>query len=935
MATITKSGIPYKWGTYDQNNGFFWSGYSSIHVSYWTAAAYAFGIDNGTTLTGASIEVTIDQTRNPGSAYSCTLWGDESGYVEQYATQSFTAPSSGRVTHKFTFSGLSKTPDEIYFTISPTARNAEANLTTYPPITATLNVPNLTAGVTPSSLYAGNTIKADFTNRLGEALTVQVFYNTTLLYSTTVSSDSINIRCPESWFGVAGVTGNSMGLKLRASDSLGRTSNDATFTLRRATGGTISPTAPRSTTLDGTASINFAWNYSGDGTLTKTELQWSRDNAAWTDLATVSGNETSWTAPAISFPAGTIYWRARATNSFGIVGAWSNSVSFTVRYAAVSQTVPVNSPTSGAIIATQPQSFQIALEASAPVYELFSVDSATFFWRAGEAGNYTSTAMTPNGNSASVTIPAGTFPSGSIQWYASSTDNTGRTTQTDIFTLSTLNAVVEAVPLAPNNTVENNTGDIIFSWDFLSLDGGVSAGAQLQKSADGTNWSDLASVPAGLNSIAVPGSGFAAGRVFWRVRAENASGVWSEWSVALSFQVFGAPIIASITGDGKPFLTVRWQTEGQLAYKIEIDGQLYGPYRSETARSFTLPLPLPDGIHVLKVAAQNQYGLWSSWAEANVSIDNIQGPAITIDAEWQQDESIRVAYQATVPPEIVKTIPETVIIDTGNYTYSALDVYDPSNQFQWYKRSSESQPWEAISGATGRTYTVNASWSNNGQYQFKVYNAVGEVYSNISTFTYDSLATRHISDIYDTDLYPETGHFLIYRDGSLIGKTRRNSFLDRTALGAHEYFVIQALAGGYYTKSNTVTLSTEVRCPMIALLSGGEFLVLELSAEADRSQTITKGGEVLYIQYSGAKYPEAEVGEAESLTATGDVSFTAEQETEARRFEAMLKKPVIYKTPGGEVVVGVLQGFTRRDPRFFKSYRFTVTQMEWRDYTNA
>jgi len=597
--------------------------------------------------------------------------------------------------------------------------------------------------------------------------------------------------------------------------------------------------------------------------------------------------------------------------------------------------VPVNSPTSGAIIATQPQTFQIALEASAPVYEPFSVDSATFFWRAGETGNYSSTAMTPNGNNASVTIPAGTFPSGSIQWYASATDNTGRTTQTDVFTLSTLNAVVEAVPLAPNNTVESNTGDIIFSWDFLSLDGGASAGAQLQKSADGTSWSNLASVPAGLNYIAVPGSGFAAGRVFWRVRAENASGVWSEWSVALSFQVLGAPIIASITGDGKPFLTVSWQTEGQLAYKIEVDGQLYGPYRSETARSFTLPEPLPDGIHVLKVAAQNQYSLWSPWAEANVSIDNIPGPAITIDAEWQQDESIRVAYQATVPPEIVKTIPETVIIDTGNYTYSAIDVYDPSNQFQWYKRSSESQPWEAISGATGRTYTVNASWSNNGQYRFKVYNAVGEVYSNISTFTYDSLATRHISDIYDTDLYPETGHFLIYRDGVLIGKTRRNSFLDRTALGAHEYFVIQALAGGYYTKSNTVTLSTEIKCPMIALLSGGDFLVLELSAEADRSQTITKGGEVVYVQYSGAKHPEAEIGEAESLTVTGDGSFTAEQEAESRRFEAMLKKPVIYKTPGGEVVVGVLQGFTRRDPKFFKSYGFSVTQMEWRDYTNA
>ena len=146
---------------------------------------------------------------------------------------------------------------------------------------------------------------------------------------------------------------------------------------------------------------------------------------------------------------------------------------------------------------------------------------------------------------------------------------------------------------------------------------------------------------------------------------------------------------------------------------------------------------------------------------------------------------------------------------------------------------------------------------------------------------------------------------------------------------------MQAIKNGYYTKSNSVTLSTEVRCPMLALLSGGEFLALELSTEADRSQTVTRSGEVVYVQYSGAKHPEAEVGEAESLTVTGDGSFTAEQEAEARRFEAMLKKPVIYKTPGGEVVVGVLQGFTRRDPKFFKSYAFQVTQMEWRDFTDA
>jgi len=800
-------------------------------------------------------------------------------------------------------------------------------------VSFTVSFPTLSVGVTPSSLYAGSLITANFTNRLSRTLTVQFFYNSTLLYTTTAASDSASILCEEAWFTTAGVSGNSMSVKIRASDDLGRVSSDVSFTVLRPVGGAISPIAPRSTTLDGTASINFAWSYSGDGTLTKTELQWSRDNAAWTNLATVSGDGTSWTAPAISFPAGTIYWRARATNSFGLVGAWSSGVSFTVKYAAQSQAVPVNSPTSGTIIVTQAQTFQVALEASAPVYEPFSVDSATFFWRAGEAGNYTSAAMTPNGNSASITIPAGTFPSGNIQWYASTTDNTGRTTQTDVFTLSTLNAAVEAVPLAPNNTVENNTGDIIFSWDFLSLDGGASAGAQLQKSADGTSWSDLASVPAGLNSIAVPGSGFAAGRVFWRVRAQNGAGDWSDWSTALSFQVFGAPVISSVTGDGKPFLTVNWQVEGQLAYKIEVDGKTYGPYRGESTRSFTLPEPLPDGLHVVKVAAQNRYTLWSAWAEANVSVANVPGAEITV-AEGTGSPDIGVNYfNATPPPEIVKTLPERVVQNSGTFVL-VCQTANRMVSYQWQEQAPGSASWSNMSGANTAIKTIAAHSANDGyKFRCRVYNDLGEVYTNVTTFTYGSPA--YMSDTYDTDLYPETGHFLIYRDGVLIGKTRRNYFTDRKALGAHEYYVLQVLPGGYYTKSNVVTLTGFVDCPAIAPLSGGEFLLLELSEDANRTQTITKTGEVSYIQYSGAKYPEAEIGEAESLTATGDVSFTAAQEADARRFEAMLKRAVIYKTPGGEVVVGILQGFTRRDPRFFKSYSFSVTQMERRDFVNA
>lgn len=949
MATITKNGTfkAFRLQRYEGWNS--WSTASPTGAkNVVNAIAYRVDAPESYPITAAALNISIKELFSDITSYTFTAGiydTDPTVGGTPLKTQTFTA--GGDQTHTFEFSSLSIAEaipyQTLYFLLTFTYSATYDHLVNDPPFRIqanyaefSLTVPALSVGVTPSSLYAGNNITADFTNRIGETLTVRFYYNTTLLYETAASSDRIVISCPESWFETAGVSGNSMSVKLRASDGNGRTSNDAGFTLQRATGGAISPVAPRSTTLDGTASINFAWTYSGDGTLTKTELQWSRDNAAWSDLATVSGSGNSWTAPAISFPAGTIYWRARATNSFGLVGAWSGGVSFTVKYAAQSQAVPVNSPTSGIISAAQAQTFQVALEASAPVYEPFSVSAATFYWRAGESGDYTAVTMTPNGNSASVTIPAGTFPSGSIQWYASATDNTGSTTQTSVFSLSTLNSAVEAVPIAPNNTVESSDAVILFRWRYASLDGSASAGAELQKSADGIAWSNMVSVPAGVESVPVSGAGFAAGKVFWRVRAQNGAGDWSDWSTALSFQVFGAPVISSVSGDGKPFLTVNWQAEGQLAYKIEVDGRQYGPYRGESTRSFTLPEPLPDGLHVVKVAAQNRYTLWSAWAEANVSVQNVPGPQITIDAEWPQGENIRIVYtDAIIPPWIIKTLPETVRIDMGRWTLSAVEYYSAANVFQWYFRANESQAWTAIDGATGRNYTIEGATRNNGQYRVKVSNPVGEVYSNISNFTYDAFSTSYVSDIFNTNLYAETGHFLIYRDGALIGTTRRNYFYDRTALGSHEYYVLQVLPGGYYTKSNTVTLTGYVDCPAIALLSGGEFMLLELSEDANRTQTITRSGEVAYVQYSGAKYQEAEIGEAESLTATGDVSFTAAQEAEARRFEAMLKKAVIYKTPGGEVVVGILQGFTRRDPRFFKSYSFQVTQMERRDFVNA
>jgi len=498
----------------------------------------------------------------------------------------------------------------------------------------TVSFPALSIGVTPASLFAGNSVLLSFTNRLNQSLTVKFLYNTTLLYTTTANSDTLNVACPESWFTTAGIQGNSMNVKVIASDSLGRTSSDVSFSLQRPTSGTVTTIAPKNISKDGAGEIPFSWSYSGDGTLTKTELQWSTDNATWQALRTINNSGTTWKAPAIKFPSGTIYWRASCTNSYGKTSEYpASGTSFTVYYDAVSQVVPTGSPTSGIINAANNRQFSATLEASGPVYSPFTVNSATFYWRSGQSGDFTPVAMTPNGQTASVTIAGGTFPSGIIQWYAEATDNTGRTTETSVFTLTALNAEIEATPISPVNTVESGSGPITFRWSYGSIDGTPQSAADLRFSTDDETWGSPLHIVGSDAFYTAPAGTISGGTVYWQVRAYNGSGNDGPWSASASFICYAAPIITSVSGNNAPFCTVSWQVEDQVTYKVEIDGKLYGPYFGEDARSFVAKEPLSDGLHTVRVAAQNEYGLWSEWASAQIFVSNQSSGSVAISVD--------------------------------------------------------------------------------------------------------------------------------------------------------------------------------------------------------------------------------------------------------------------------------------------------------------
>lgn len=824
----------------------------------------------------------------------------------------------------------------------------------------------LSLAASPSTVYDmpakigqyNNTVTLGFTNRLGRWLRLQLKYNNTVIREIpNINSDSFAVNM-NGFFEEAEATGTSITVRAEVSDDLGRSAN-VSFTCLKPQGSTATATAPKSTTVDGAGNINFAWTASSDwGLQTGAELQWSTDNAAWTDLTTIDGSDQTWPAPAIQFPAGTIYWRVRVTNSFGLVGNWSSSVSFSVNYSAVSQVVPINSQTSGIFARGADKTFSARFEASGPVYSPFTFASATFKWRAGTSGDWTEVTMTSsdNGVTVSATIPAGTFPQGVMQWMIEATDNTGRTTSTPVYTLTAATSAVDVTPIRPVNTVETNNSEIGFELAFVSLDGSLPKAAEWRWSSDGVEWHSETltglDIRDGVLGFTVPAGTFTAGTISWQARAENSADTWGDWSSVVSFKALGAPVVAGVTGDGRPFLTISWQTPaqgeyGQQAYKIEVDGKLYGPYFGADVRSYTLREPLARGSHTIRVAAQNRFGLWSEWTEAQVSVVNIPGSVSFFPAAMAEGPFAHIVMVYAHPSPTITQQPQDYRAETGNARFSFKSrgfasgtKYQPRGSgttITWFYRTGPGAEWQEYHGPFDGTSATPAASQEIDGYQYRVMldTDTGRIYSEPATFHYGTPAGP-ASELKEGTWRSDTGYFMIYRDGVLIGTTYENEFYDYAAIGTHTYRVIQVVRIGQFVEGTPLpdyeTVTVTVDAPTIITLDGKKVLPLTLSEDARRSQDIQRAREVAYTQYEGAVFPEAEIGEHESLSVSGDCAWTWEQQAEADAFEVLLGSPVIYKTPGGEMVVGVLDGFTQRDAHFYRTARFTIQQMDWRDY---
>ncbi len=264
--------------------------------------------------------------------------------------------------------------------------------------------------------------------------------------------------------------------------------------------------------------------------------------------------------------------------------------------------------------------------------------SATFQWSSDGGSTWHSVAA--SGSTQSVTLAANTLPVGTVKWKVTATDDQGTTATSEVYTVSTTDSLQAATPVSPIGTVEDGGEAITLSWQSANDTGTTPTGADIQISTDGSTWTNLGSVSGSATSYSAAAGTIPGGQIFWRVRSYNLDSAAGSWSDPVTFVVVAAPPAPVVSVNPVPFAEISWQSSGQQAWKLTVDGTAYGPYFG-TGKAFMLPDYLADGSHSVSVLIQGAFGLWSQAGTAEFTVANVpDGNDITLQAVCYRDAAL-------------------------------------------------------------------------------------------------------------------------------------------------------------------------------------------------------------------------------------------------------------------------------------------------------
>ena len=310
-------------------------------------------------------------------------------------------------------------------------------------------------------------------------------------------------------------------------------------------------------------------------------------------------------------------------------------------------------------------------------------------------------------------------------------------------------------------------------------------------------------------------------------------------------------------------------------------------------------------------------GTWF-WRVRTYNLDNAAG-------EWSDAASFVTVSAPSTPKVIVQASPRPLIT---------------------WQTNEQSAYQIQLDTAVGTTdYGAGKSWRSpiyldDGLHvaRVRVQNSYG-VWSEwgSATFTVSHIASGAVVLTVDADHRAELSwsyagswtEFVVYRDGVAIAKTTDYSYTDNYSVGTVRYQVRACASDGTYnySLSNEVTVSVMPETVMLSALGSGKWLFLRLSTAQHRTNTIKASRTFSLTHLSGRKFPEAEL--TEFCDRSISVSYATDDEAEKVALEALMGSPVCLKTPGGKMVIGILDTLSETESMFYSSYTFAVSQMHY------
>ena len=390
---------------------------------------------------------------------------------------------------------------------------------------------------------------------------------------------------------------------------------------------------------------------------------------------------------------------------------------------------------------------------------------------------------------------------------------------------------------------------------------------------------------------------------------------WQEFSTVDTIPVATAISPDSSLEDGTQSITFRWthsNESGSAQTKADLqkssDGSTWTTLGTVTGAANEYAAP----------AGTFTSGTWY-WRVRTYNLDGVAG-------EWSDALSFLVVAAPTKPVIVVKDASPRPLINWQTSEQSAyqLQLDDIIDLTEYGSEKTWRCPVYLDDGAhTFRVRSQNSYglWSEWGAATFTVSHTAG----GAIVLTVDADHRAELSWSY-AGSWTE---FVVYRDGIAIAKTTDFSYTDDYSVGTVRYQVRACASDGTYnySLSNEVTVSVMPETVMLSALGSGDWLFLRLSAAQHRTSTIKTSRTFSLTHLSGRKFPEAEL--TEFCDRSISVSYATDDEAEKAALEALMGSPVCLKTPGGKMVIGILDTLSETESMFYSSYSFAVSQMHY------